>query len=186
MAGSSFEATCPPSACQLTSPPQLPSEDRGWEAEQGRCCSPAAGRMERGFPKQPLGSSSPFPLWLAVAEQRAKIFLWLWQIARQLLAQRMSGLEMRRGSAGYGVNLHCVLEVLKSWEQDRAGSGQQGVLTLVAGVGHTPREEGFLFKRSFLTCATRGCSQQPYTSHLPDGILSHLMAVFPLKHNRRL
>lgn len=59
-----------------------------------------------------------------------------------------------RGFAGYGMNLHCVLEVPKSWEQARAGSGQQGVSTLVAGAGQTPREERLLFKRSFLACVT--------------------------------
>ena len=98
VAGSSFEAACPPSACQLPSPPRLPSKvswagggvgamlrlsvrrDGGLPAA-GTGNVPPVQHWRAGFRSGgcelrpwPFGSSSALPWHLVVAEQQAKIY----------------------------------------------------------------------------------------------------------------
>lgn len=76
VAGSSFEAACPASACQLPPLPRLPTKHRGREAEGEPCRGPAFGGMV-GCPRRGRAAVPPMQHWKA-GFRSGGCELWPW------------------------------------------------------------------------------------------------------------
>lgn len=92
-----------------------------------------------------------------------------------------------RGFAGYGMNLHCVWEVPKSWEKSQGWQWAAGCLNSGCWSWPNPQGRAFAFQEEF----SRLCYPWLFSAAIHISPTwwhprSSVTALFPFKHNRRL